>query len=46
MNTLKIQENTIKQAKEINQTVQELIIEIETIKKTQIEGILEVGKPR
>ena len=28
------QENTIKQVKEINQTVQDLNVEIETIKKT------------
>ena len=35
-----MQENTIKQVKEINKTVQDLKVEIEAIKKTQTEGIL------
>jgi predicted nucleic acid-binding Zn-ribbon protein len=37
-----IQENTIKQAKDMNKTVQDLKMEIEAIKKTLTEGILEV----
>jgi hypothetical protein len=37
-----IQGNTIKQVKEMNKTLQELKIEIEAIKKTQTEGILEM----
>jgi hypothetical protein len=37
-----IQENTIKQMKEIDKTEQDLNVEIEEIKKTQTEGILEV----
>jgi hypothetical protein len=37
-----IQENTIRQVKEINQTVQDKKMEIEAIKKTQTEGILEM----
>jgi len=44
-----IQENTIKQGKEINKIVQDLKMEIETIKKTQTEAILEIenlGKRR
>ena len=36
------EENTIKQVKEINKTVQDLKMEIEAIKKTQTEGILEM----
>jgi esterase/lipase len=42
-NSLKeIQENTIKQVKELNKMVQELKMEIETIKKTQMEANLEI----
>lgn len=41
-----IQENTKKQAKEMDKTVQDLIMDIETIKKTQTEGILEMGTLR
>ena len=37
-----IQENTIKQVKEMNKTVQDLKMEIEAIKKTQTEEILEM----
>jgi predicted double-glycine peptidase len=37
----KIQENTIKQVKEINKTVQDLKMEIKAVRKTQTEGILE-----
>jgi len=37
-----IQENTIRQVKEISKTVQDLKVEIETIKRTQTEGILEM----
>jgi hypothetical protein len=37
-----IQENTIKQMKEMNKTVQDLKIEIEAIKKTLTEGILDM----
>ena len=37
-----IQENTIKQMKEIDKTEQDLNVEIEEIKKTQTEGILEM----
>ena len=37
-----IQENTTKQVKEMNKTVYELNTEIEAIKKTQNEGILEM----
>lgn len=36
-----IQENTDKQQKEMNKTVEDLKLEIESIKKTQTEGILE-----
>ena len=39
-----IQENTIKQVKKINKTVQYLKIEIEVIKKKQTEEILEIEK--
>ena len=42
MNPLKIQENLIKQVKEMNKTVQDLKMEIEAIKKTQSEEILEM----
>jgi hypothetical protein len=35
-----IQENTIKQVKEINKTVQDLEVEVEAIKKIQTYGIL------
>ena len=41
-----IQENTIKQVKEMNKTVQDLKMEIEAIKKTQTEGILEMENLR
>jgi hypothetical protein len=37
-----IQENTIKQVKELNKAVQDLKIEIETIKKSQVEATLEM----
>jgi hypothetical protein len=37
-----IQENTIKQVEDTNKTVQEMKIEIEAIKKTQSEAILEM----
>jgi hypothetical protein len=37
-----IQENTIKHVKEMSKTVNDLKIEIEEIKKTQTEGILEI----
>jgi hypothetical protein len=37
-----IQENTIKHMKEMNKTVQDLKVEIEAIKKTQTEEILEM----
>jgi hypothetical protein len=37
-----MQENTIKKENEISKTVQDLKMEIETIKKTQTEGILEM----
>ena len=40
------QENTIKSLREIIQTVQDLIIKIETMKKTQNEGMLESEKLR
>ncbi|MGE9805100.1 hypothetical protein ACQP3L_31445, partial [Escherichia coli] len=38
------QENTIKQLKETIQTVQDLKTEMDTIKKTQTEGMLEAEK--
>jgi hypothetical protein len=38
-----IQVSTIKQVKELNKTVQDLKLELETIKKTQMETNLEVG---
>jgi predicted HicB family RNase H-like nuclease len=37
-----IQENTIKQVKELNKTIQDLKMEIETIKKTQREATLDM----
>ena len=37
-----IQENTIKQVKELNKTIQDLKVEIETLKKTQNETTLEI----
>jgi hypothetical protein len=40
MNPLKIQENLIKQVKEMNKTVQDLKVEIDAIKKTQAEATL------
>jgi hypothetical protein len=43
MNNLKaLQENTIREVKEMNKTVQDSEIEIEAIKKTQTEVILEI----
>ena len=36
------QKNTIKQVKQINKTIQELKMKIETIRKTQTERILEI----
>ena len=40
------QGNTIKQVKELNKTVQELKMEIEAIKKTQMEANLEMKKTK
>ena len=37
-----LQENTTKQVKELNKTIQDLKIEVETIKKTQRETTLEI----
>lgn len=37
-----IQENTSKQQKEMNETVQQLNVEIESTKKTQIEESIEI----
>jgi hypothetical protein len=37
-----MQENTIKQVKELNKTIQDLKVEIETIKKWQMEATLEM----
>ena len=37
-----IQENAIKQVKEMNKTVQDMYMEIEAIKKTHIEAMLEM----
>ena len=37
-----IQENTVKQVREINKTVQGMKMEIEAMTKTQTEGILEM----
>ena len=42
-NSLKeMQENTIKQVKEMNKTIQNLKMELETIKKSQSETTLEI----
>ena len=42
-NSLKeIQENTSKQVKELNKTIQDLKMEVETIKKSQRETTLEI----
>jgi formyltetrahydrofolate synthetase len=41
-----IQKNTIKQVKEINKSVQDMKMEIETIKKTQTKPTLEIEKSR
>jgi archaellum component FlaC len=38
-----IQENTTKQVKELNKTIQDLKMEIETIEKSQRETTLEIG---
>ena len=38
----KIQENTDKQVKELNKVIQDLKVEVETIKKTQIKANLEM----
>jgi hypothetical protein len=40
-----LQENTTKQGMELNKNIQGLIIEVETIKKTQRETTLEIEKP-
>ena len=46
-NSLKeIQENTIKQVKELNKTIKDLKMQVETIKKSQWETNLEIEKPR
>ena len=37
-----IQENTIKQVKGLNKTIQDLKMEIETVKKSQMETTLEI----
>jgi F0F1-type ATP synthase membrane subunit b/b' len=37
---IELQENTSKQVKELNKTIQDLKMEVETIKKSQIETIL------
>ena len=37
-----LQENTTKQVKELNKTIQDLKMEVETIKKSQRERILEI----
>jgi hypothetical protein len=37
-----LQENTIKQVKEINKTIQDLKMEIETIKKSQMQTTMEL----
>jgi hypothetical protein len=39
-----VQEDTIKQVKGMNKTIKDLKLEIEAIKKTQTEGILEIRK--
>jgi chromosome segregation ATPase len=41
-----IQENTMKQVKDLNKTIQDLKMEIETLKKTQRETPLEMGNVR
>jgi hypothetical protein len=41
----KITENTIKQVKEMNKTIQDLKMEVETIKKSQRETTLEIENP-
>ena len=41
-----IQENTIKQVKELNKAFQDLEVEIETIKKTQMQANLEMENLR
>ena len=41
-----IQENTGKQLKELNKEIQDLKVEVETIKKTQTETNLEMGNIR
>jgi peptidoglycan hydrolase CwlO-like protein len=41
----KLQENTTKQVKELNKTIQDLKIEIETIKESQRETTLEIKIP-
>jgi predicted nucleic acid-binding Zn-ribbon protein len=41
-----IYDNIIKQVRKMNKTVQELKMEIETIKKTQTDGILEMENQR
>jgi len=38
----KTQENTIKQIKELNKAVQDLQMEVETIKKSQMEATMEM----
>ena len=42
----KYKENTIKQMKDLNKMAQDLKIEIETIKKSQMEAILEMENLR
>ena len=41
-----LQENTTKEVKELNKTIQDVKLEIETIKKSQRETTLEIEKPR
>ena len=41
-----LQENTTKQVKERNKTIEDLKLEIETIKKSQRETMLEIEKGR
>lgn len=38
-----IQENTTKQVNELNKTIQDLKMETDTIKKSQVEATLEMG---
>ena len=46
-NSLKeIQKNTGKQAKELNKVIQDLKVEVETIKKTQMEATMEMENLR